>query len=186
MSSTENLSGGEGEQNNNSSNSLNNSIKSVFSSLKRVATNDSKKSDGTDSSASRSDPLSSIATEPLPDDRTEIEGLLNRQLSALDQLRRTVVARNQEIKDYCARAAHYYNLRPRVAPSFLRQLDVEIRLLRQQRNGLQALVDMRHNEIVRMAEHRKKLDADQGLDCNVYDMYLDFRRISEWEQLFSI
>ncbi|KIW23647.1 uncharacterized protein PV07_11831 [Cladophialophora immunda] len=182
-SSTENLHSGDGEgEQHHSSNSLS-SIKSVFSSLKRAATNDSKNSDA--SSDSKYDPLT-VQPDALPDNRSDIEGLLNRQLSALDHLRRTVVARNQEIKDYCSRAAYYYNLRPRVAPSFLRQLDIEIHVLRQQRNGFQALVDMRHNEIVRMAEHRKKLDAAQGLDCTVYDMYLNFRRVSEWEQLFSI
>ncbi|KIY03709.1 uncharacterized protein Z520_00400 [Fonsecaea multimorphosa CBS 102226] len=184
MSSTENLRGNDGDGEGNNSPSLN-SIKSFVSSLKRAATNDSKKSDASTDSSRYYDPQN-IPADPLPDDRSAIEGLLNQQLSALDHLRRTVVARNQEIKDYCSRAAYYYNMKPRVSPSFLRQLDTEIYIIRQQRNGLQALVEMRHNEIVRMAEHRKKLDADQGMDCTVYDMYLNFRRIGEWEQLFSI
>ncbi|EXJ75467.1 uncharacterized protein A1O5_02163 [Cladophialophora psammophila CBS 110553] len=182
MSSTENILGSGDPEHTSNSNSLG-SLKSVFSSLKRAATNDSKKSDA--STESKYDRLSA-QPDPLPDNRTDIEGLLNRQLSALDHLRRTVVARNQEIKDYCSRAAYYYNMRPKVPASFLRQLDIEIKVLRQQRNGFQGLVEARHNEIVRMAEHRKKLDAEQGLDCTVYDMYLNFRRLSEWEQLFSI
>lgn len=172
-------------------NSLTGSIKSVLSNLKRAGTNASHGSNsdrsitGPTATPTRDDILN-IPPDPLPDNPRDLEGLLNRQLSSLDHLRRTVEARNQEIKDYCTRASYYDHVTPRASPGFLRQFDAEVAVLRAQRNGLQALVQMRHNEIVRMAEHRKMLDAQQGHECTVYDMYLGFRQLEVWEQLFSI
>jgi hypothetical protein len=159
-------------------------FKSALSSLNRAATNTSNKS--ALSYTPGDDSIFSIPADPLPTDPRELEGFLNRHLSALDHLKRTVEARNQEIREYCTRAAYFYNLKPRACPQFLRQLDAEIHVLRAQRNGLQALVQMRHDEIVRIAEHRKAMDEENGLKCTVYDMYLGFRKLDEWEVRFSV
>ncbi|ETI25669.1 hypothetical protein G647_02443 [Cladophialophora carrionii CBS 160.54] len=160
------------------------SFKSALSTLKRAATNTSNKSNL--SFTPGDDSIFNIPQDPLPDNPRDLEGFLNRHLAALDQLQRTVDGRNQEIKDYCTRAAYYYNLKPRISGQFLRQLDAEIHVLRQQRNGLQPLVQMRHDEIVRIADHRKMLDEERGLECTVYEMYLGFRKLGDWEERFSI
>ncbi|KAJ9610225.1 hypothetical protein H2200_005002 [Cladophialophora chaetospira] len=160
------------------------SFKSALSTIKRAATNTSNKS--TNSYTPGDDSIFNITPDPLPDNPRDLEGYLNRHLSALDQLARTVEARNTEIKDYCTRAAYYYNLKPRVPNQFLRQLDAEIHVLRSQRIGLQVLVKMRWDEIVRIADHRKVLDEAKGLVCTVYEMYLGYRRVEEWEERFSV
>jgi hypothetical protein len=126
-----------------------------------------------------------IPLDPLPTDPRELEGLLNRQLSALDHLQRTVIARNDDIKNYGTRAVSYYELRPNVGQGFLKMLDVEMRVLKEQRDAFVPLVRMRHEEIVRIAEWRKKIDEERGMKCTVYEMYLGFLRLEVWEELFS-
>lgn len=162
-------------------NSLTGSFKSALSNLKRNSTNASNNSD----KSTPTKDIFDIPPDSLPDNPRDLEGLLNRHLSALDHLKRTVDGRNKEIKDYGMRAAMYHDLRPKPSVAFLRQVDAEMYVLRQQRNGLQPLVQMRHNEIVRIADHRKKLDREQGQECTVYDMYLGYRHVEEWEQRFS-
>ena len=162
-------------------NSLTGSFKSVLSNLKRNSTNASNHSD----KSTPTKDIFDITPDPLPDNPRDLEGLLNRHLSALDHLKHTVEGRNKEIRDYGIRAASFYELRPKPSTAFLRQIDAEMYVLRQQRNGLQPLVQMRHDEIVRIADHRKKLDREQNQECTVYDMYLSYRRLEEWEQRFA-
>jgi hypothetical protein len=158
-------------------------FKSALSSLKRAATNTSNKSNA---SFTPGDDLNfNMPNNPLPDNPRDLEGFLNRHLSGLDHLRSTVDARNQEIKEYSLRAAYYYSLRPLPDAEFLKSLDAEIELLRAQRDGFKRLVKNRQQLIVRIADHRKALDEAKGLKCTVYEMYLGFRKIEEWEQRFS-
>ena len=160
------------------------SFKSTLSTIKRAATNGSNKSNL--SFTPGDDNPFHIQPSPLPDNPRDLEGFLNRHLSALGHLERTVEARNEELKDYNVRAANYYSQKPRLPTQFLLELDVEINVLRAQRNGLRPLVQMRQEEIVRIADHRKMLDEEQGLVCTVYDMYLGFRKLEDWEQRFSV
>lgn len=170
-------------QRNNSLTSLN-SLKSVVSSLKKVTRADSKKSD-TSITSSSGGPETKMPLDTLPDTRTGLEGRLNHHLSELDYIRRLVQTRNEEIKDACSRAAHQHRLRATL-PCSVHMLDETINALRQQRNSLFRYVEFHQNEIKRIAERRKELDAEQGLECTVYQMYMRFQRESEWVQLFSI
>jgi hypothetical protein len=126
-----------------------------------------------------------IPLDPLPTNPRELEGLLNRQLSALDHLQRTVIARNEDIKNYGTRAISYYELQPNTGQGFLRMLDVEMRVLKEQRDAFIPIVKMSHEEIIRIAEWRKKIDEEVGMKCTVYEMYLGFLRLEVWEELFS-
>lgn len=176
MASKDNEKGDGEAQRNNSLTSLG-SLKGLVSTMKKVARSDSKKSD---SSVERQEPL-----DNLPDTRVGLEARLNYHLSELDHIRRSVVARNQEIRDFSSRAAYQHRLRSDV-PASIRKLDEAINTLRVQRNGFLPFVEYHQNEVRRITQRRKELDDSQGLECIVLQMYTGFLREAEWLQLFSV
>ncbi|KEF60867.1 uncharacterized protein A1O9_02429 [Exophiala aquamarina CBS 119918] len=152
------------------------SLKSLVSSLRKVSTSGSQKSDG---------PSKQLLPDELPHTREGLEARLNYHLGELDRLRKLVYQRNDEIKEISYRLQIHQRTREEV-PRSLQKLKELLDNVRQQRNSYAHFVDYHRGEIRRIGQRREELDLSQGIQPATKDMYKAFEREAEWVQLFSV
>lgn len=152
------------------------SLKSLVSSLRKVSTAKSQKSD-----ASQNQPL----PDELPHTREGLEARLNYHLGELDRVRKLVHQRNEEIKETSYRLHTHQRLKEEV-PRALQKLKELLDNVRQQRNSYANFVDYHRGEIRRIGQRREELDLSQGIKPATREMYTAFEREAEWVQLFSV
>jgi len=152
------------------------SLKSLVSSLRKVSTSGSQKSDG----ASKQ-----LPPDELPHTREGLEARLNYHLGELDRLRKLVQQRNDEIKEMSYRLQIHQRLREEV-PRSLQKLKELLDNVRQQRNSYAHFVDHHRSEIRRIGQRREELDLAQGIQPATREMYKAFEREAELVQLFSV
>jgi chromosome segregation ATPase len=161
------------------------SLKSMVSSLKKVASSTTQNSDlCLDKPVEVNEENKPPKLDVLPDTRTDLEAHLNCHLSDLDRIRKSVQDYNDRIRDLNQRKDARAR-QGKAAAGTLAVIHQEIELIHKQRDDLHPFVEYFHGQIKRIADHRAELDKSQGLECTVYNMYLGFKRENEWQELFS-